>query len=63
MTKKEMGLANIIINGVITNTDTGISTPVTLTTEDTPMYNLQGQQVDSSYKGIVIKNGKKYLQK
>jgi hypothetical protein len=63
MTKKEMGLANIIINGVITNTDTGISTPVTLTTDDTPMYNLQGQQVDSSYKGIVIKNGKKYLQK
>ena len=61
MTKKEMGLANIIINGVITNTDTGISTPVTLTTDDTPMYNLQGQRVDSSYKGVVIRNGKKYL--
>ena len=26
-------------------------------------YNLAGQQVDDSYKGIVIKNGKRYLQK
>jgi len=27
------------------------------------IYNLQGVRVDSSYKGIVIKDGKKYLQK
>lgn len=27
------------------------------------IYNLRGQKVDASYKGIVIKNGKKYLQK
>ena len=27
------------------------------------VYNLAGQQVDASYKGIVIKNGKKFLQK
>ncbi|MBQ6965528.1 MAG: leucine-rich repeat domain-containing protein [Bacteroidaceae bacterium] len=27
------------------------------------IYNLQGVRVDESYKGIVIKNGKKYLQK
>jgi hypothetical protein len=26
-----------------------------------PAYNLQGQQVDSSYKGIIIRNGKKIL--
>ncbi len=32
-------------------------------TEDGPTYNLAGQQVDKSYKGIVIKNGKKYLNK
>ena len=25
------------------------------------IYNLAGQKVDASYKGIVIKNGKKYL--
>lgn len=28
-----------------------------------PMYNLQGQKVDSSYRGIVISNGKKYIAK
>lgn len=28
-----------------------------------PVYNLAGQQVDGSYKGIVIKNGKKVIQK
>ena len=27
------------------------------------IYNVAGQQVDKDYKGIVIKNGKKYLQK
>ena len=30
---------------------------------DGVIYNLSGQKVDGSYKGIVIKNGKKYLQK
>lgn len=27
----------------------------------TPMYNIMGVQVDPSYKGIVIQNGKKLL--
>ena len=27
------------------------------------IYNLSGQQVDSYYRGIVIKNGHKYIQK
>lgn len=26
-------------------------------------YNMQGLQVDSNYRGIVIKNGRKYMQK
>ena len=26
-------------------------------------YNLAGQQVDSNYKGIVIRNGNKFIQK
>lgn len=30
---------------------------------DAPIYNVAGQQVDADYKGIVIKNGKKYLNK
>lgn len=31
--------------------------------ENAPVYNLAGQRVDKSYKGIVIKKGKKYLNK
>ena len=27
------------------------------------IYNIAGQRVDSSYKGVVIKNGKKYIAK
>ena len=30
---------------------------------DAPLFNLAGQRVDASYKGVVIKNGKKMLQK
>jgi len=26
-------------------------------------YNLAGQKVDESYKGVVIRNGKKFLKK
>lgn len=29
--------------------------------EDAPAYNLAGQKVNASYKGVVIKNGKKYI--
>lgn len=28
-----------------------------------PIYNLSGQQVDQSYKGVVIQNGKKFVQR
>lgn len=31
--------------------------------ENAPIYNVLGIQVDENYKGIVIKNGKKYIQK
>jgi hypothetical protein len=30
---------------------------------DAPMYNLSGQQVDKSYKGLVIQNGRKFVNK
>ena len=33
------------------------------TSNDGYIYSLAGQRVDANYKGIVIKNGKKYLQK
>lgn len=31
--------------------------------ENAPIYNVYGQRVDSSYHGIVIKNGRKYFQR
>lgn len=34
-----------------------------LTEEDKPIYNMSGQRVDSSYKGLVIQNGKVVLKK
>ena len=43
-----------------TNSVKGIETK---TTANAAIYNLAGQKVDASYKGIVIKNGKKYVVK
>lgn len=31
--------------------------------ENAPVYNVMGVQVDNNYKGLVIKNGKKYMQR
>lgn len=46
-----------------TSTPTGISNAtVAPATKSSKIYNLAGQQVDASYKGVVIKNGKKYVQ-
>ena len=36
---------------------------VTLQTENGAIYNLAGQRVDASYRGVVIMNGKKFIQK
>ena len=36
-------------------------TVIEKTTFDGPIYNLSGQRVDKDYKGIIIVNGKKYL--
>ena len=62
--KKDIGLAEITIKGYIIDQSTGISTPVTMRASDNgAIYNLAGQKVDSTYKGVVIKNGKKMLQR
>lgn len=45
---------------------TGINAPVSITKKsesDGKWYNLSGQQVDRSYKGIVIVNGRKFMNK
>lgn len=44
-------------------TPSGISNVVTNNTVSTATYNLAGQRVSNDYKGIVIKNGKKYIVK
>lgn len=42
---------------------TGIDSLKANKSVNAPTYNLAGQRVDASYKGVVIKGGKKYLQK
>lgn len=55
---KEIGLANIIIEGTLIS-PTGISTPVTFSLPvSIEYYTISGQKVDSSAKGIVIEKQK-----
>lgn len=46
---QEAGIENIIVDEAVN--------------ADAPVYNILGQRVSDSYKGLVIKNGKKYIQK
>ncbi|MCR4582821.1 MAG: hypothetical protein K5764_04625 [Prevotella sp.] len=63
----EPGFGNKIINKVkeMLGEPTGgirtVQTEPSAARHDNVMYNLSGQQVDDSYKGIVIKNGKKIM--
>lgn len=48
---------------VTLDSSTGINNVETTTANaNVPVYNLAGQRVDSNYKGVVIKKGKKYMQ-
>lgn len=51
---------SFVIDGTATGVD---SVEAAEAEEDGVIYNTSGQQVTSDYKGIVIKNGKKYLNK
>lgn len=60
----QMGAMPFGIVSVLGGTETAINGVATTTTAtDNAVYNLSGQRVDDSYKGIVIVNGKKYLRK
>ena len=49
---------------VMAASPTGISNiSAEQTAEQAEVYNLSGQRVDASYKGIVVRNGRKYLRK
>ena len=45
----------------VTGTSTGISSIEAAAKNDGKTYNMAGQQVSGSFKGLVIKNGKKYV--
>lgn len=55
MTKVEL-----VTSGEATNISNSVVAPAA---KSAKIYNLAGQQVGASYKGVVIKNGKKYVQK
>ena len=48
---------------IVSGDPTGIAPVVVKEAGNSAIYNLAGQKVNASYKGIVIKDGKKYIQK
>lgn len=64
--KKFSGTGNILISSIeITPVEggTGISNITADENADAPAYNIAGQRVNANAKGLVIKNGKKYVNK
>ena len=59
----QMGSMPFAIESKFDTQSTGITSIKSNSMNDGKMYNLQGQEVSESYKGIVIVNGKKYLKK
>ena len=51
------------LNFVFDGTTTGVSLLPQSKADNDATYNLAGQRVGKSYKGVVIKNGKKYIVK
>ena len=47
---------------VVPGTSTGINNITTSAADNSPIFNLAGQKVSKSYKGVVIKAGKKMIQ-
>lgn len=61
-TTYELDKNNILIS--LNGTTTGITNITTdEAAKNAPVYNLAGQKVTKAYKGVVIKNGKKMIQK
>lgn len=61
-TTYELDLNNTLIS--LNGTTTGITNITTdEAVKNAPVYNLAGQKVTKAYKGVVIKNGKKMIQK
>ena len=60
-TTYEVDANNILISKK--SNSTGIPNITVTTADNAPAYNLAGQKVNGSYKGILIKNGKKMVKK
>lgn len=61
---KKVNVNDIIVERYVAEDDpNAIPSLIGESDEDAPIYNLMGVKVDKSYKGIVIKNGKKYVQR
>ena len=59
----EDGSAELYIYYDVETVETGINQVSVSAKDNTVFYNLNGQRVDASYKGVVVKNGKKFLNK
>ena len=53
----------IVLDGEATGINAIENSELRIENLDAPMYNLAGQRVTKSYKGVVIVNGKKYINK
>ncbi len=51
----------ITVDGVLTTAIEGLKAEAT--NAQAPIYNLAGQRVDATYKGVVIQNGRKFIQR
>ena len=63
--KNDVVTPEVAQNGKILTVN-GQSTGITVVKAaqaEAPLYNLAGQRVDANYKGVVIKNGQKMIQK
>lgn len=63
LTEVENGSANVKMFVNMDDDATGIVSPLGETEEGAAIYNLAGQRVGKSYKGIVIENGNKKIKK
>lgn len=64
ITSNDLQKSNCFEVAITDNTATGIfNIKSDSNATSSTLYNLAGQQVSSSYKGIIIKNGKKYINK
>lgn len=52
-----------LVNGYLISVTAGIHSATIDDDPNAPIYNLKGERVDNSYRGVVIQNGKKKIQK